>query len=42
VGTYWDGILDRSSFVISMPKAKMIQPKTYDISVPQIDGAAEK
>ena len=34
VGAYRDGILDRSFFVISMPKAKMIQPKTYDVSAP--------
>jgi hypothetical protein len=35
VGAYRDGILDRSFFVISMPKAKVIQPKTDDVSAPQ-------
>jgi hypothetical protein len=35
VGTYRDGILDRSFFVISTPKAKMIQPKTCDVGAPQ-------
>jgi len=35
VGAYRDGILDRSFFVISPPKAKMIQPKTCDVSAAQ-------
>jgi hypothetical protein len=32
MGTYRDGIVDRSFFVSSTPKAKMIQPKTCAVS----------